>query len=309
MSRFLTLGLLLVTPGIALAQQGITWRTDPQPAVREAKATKRPLMVYVLAATRDRDDDVERGQRRALQDPRVLRLSRRFVPLRLSRSQHRDVLADFGLPQHANMMISFVSPDGKQLGQIGAGGVAQADSLVQKMVRVFEVYQKQLFDEEVRPTLKDQKAKPADVQRALALTREFRLTVADQAVVELLERPRLSAVLRKDAYRTLATLSTKVAVDKLLDLAWDGDADATDALSQCTPAGAELMLPDMQADAEYFPYPLYKAVTKICQIRKTKPERFFENASERLKQEEVERVQKLVRAAAQRWRSENAVSR
>ena len=64
MHRPLALTAARLCVAVAQAQDPIPWRTEPQDAVREAKANKRPLMVYVLSSSRDRDDDIERDQRR-----------------------------------------------------------------------------------------------------------------------------------------------------------------------------------------------------------------------------------------------------
>jgi len=302
-ARWTTLLMLLVGGSLAAAQNDrINWGTDPREAVHAAQRYGRPLMVYVLASSQNRDDDLERAQKRALSDARVLQRAKNYVPLRLSRSRHRNILKDFGLPTHANMMMSFVTPDGEVLGTLGAQGVGQVDSLVQKLKLVFNTYRKKVYDGRVKPILDDADAKPADIKQALALIDEFEIDSADKDVVALLDRKRLSKVLRKQACGTLAALSTQTAVTKLLELVDAGDADATDALSKCTPPAAEMMLSKLEADAEAFNYAVYKAVTRICRIRSVKPARYFEKASERLKQSEVERVTRLVQMNAQRWR-------
>lgn len=294
--------LLIVMP--TLAQDRIGWTRRPREAVTESRRTLKPLMVWVLAATRDRDDDIERGQRNAMKDPRVLHLSRLYVPLRLSRSQHRDILEEFGLPQHANMMMSFVTPKGKVLDTLSAGGVAQADSLASKMARVFEAYRKELYNDEVREALTSEDAKPGEIRRALKIVREFRVTQADADLIQIIEeRDRMEPALHRQVYETLAILSTKKGVEALIKRGWEGDSLAAAVLEECTPVGAEYMLDELKADAEYFPYPIYEAVAKACKIRDTKPERWWERADLRLKKEEVERVKTLTKQAASKWRA------
>ncbi len=119
MARKLASLVLLLTAPLTLAQcDEIPWRTDPRQAVSEAQRTLRPIMVYVLAGSEDRDNNLQNAPRWALADPRVVPLAQRFIPLRLSRSADRDVLRDFGLSETANMMMSFVTPDGKHLGDL-----------------------------------------------------------------------------------------------------------------------------------------------------------------------------------------------
>jgi hypothetical protein len=266
MTRASAVLVLLLGAAPAFAQQDtIPWLTEPQQAVNEAKRSLRPLMVYVLASNKYRDDKLDHLQKAALEDPRVVRLSRQFVPLRLSRSINRDVLGSFGLSESANMEMSFVTPDG--------------------------------------PVLGDTEAKPPALKRAVQLVGYFRLTAADQGLIELLDRPRLDRTLRGEVYDTLAALSTKTAIDKLFELAVAEDSRAAKALEKCTPLGAEHLLDQLSADD--FNYGVYKTVTQACDIRNVKSAKFFENAKPRLKQEEVDRVTKLVREAAQRWKQQN----
>lgn len=306
---FGALSVLLLAGGAAAEGQSIRWSTSARDAVAEAQRTRRPLMVYVLAGTRDRDNDVERDQRRSLADPRVVRLAQQFVPLRLSRSADRAILKDFHLPESANMVISFVAPDGSSLGEISAGGIARTESLIQKLVAVRKLYVTRVFDAEIRPVLEDAEA-PADaLRRALALARELRVEAADKPLVALLERPRLEPALRTLTLETLAGLSTRPAVSKLLELSAAGDAAATEALGKCTPVGAELLVAELKADAQPFNYPLYRAIARICGLRDVKPERFFESAQERYRQQEIDELRARVAAAAARWRSENDPAR
>jgi hypothetical protein len=304
MTRASAVLVLLLGAAPAFAQQDtIPWLTEPQQAVNEAKRSLRPLMVYVLASNKYRDDKLDHLQKAALEDPRVVRLSRQFVPLRLSRSINRDVLGSFGLSESANMEMSFVTPDGQVLGNISAGGVAQPSSLAEKLTLVLRAYTKKVYENEVKPVLGDTEAKPPALKRAVQLVGYFRLTAADQGLIELLDRPRLDRTLRGEVYDTLAALSTKTAIDKLFELAVAEDSRAAKALEKCTPLGAEHLLDQLSADD--FNYGVYKTVTQACDIRNVKSAKFFENAKPRLKQEEVDRVTKLVREAAQRWRQQN----
>lgn len=295
--------------GAAAQTDAIPWRTEPQQAVAEAQRTLRPLMVYVLASNKDRDNNIEREQKRALADPRVLRQAQNFIPLRLSRSVHRDVLKDFGLPESANMQVSFVAPDGQVLGDLSAGGVGQPDSLAAKMAAAFDVYRKKLYDERVKPALTATDAKPADINTALRMALEFRMASAEADVIALLDQPRLDATGRSTVLDLLAALSSDTAVDKLIALTRAGDARAAAALEKCTPAAAERIFAQLNAETEPFEYPLYKAVTKICGIRNVKAARYFEKAKPRLKEQELERVGKLVEQAVQRWKEENDAAR
>ncbi len=304
MTRASALLVLLLGAAPALAQQEIPWLTEPQQAVNEAKRSGRPLMVYVLASNKDRDPKLDHLQKEALINPRVVQLSRQFVPLRLSRSMSQDVLPSFGLSDRANMEMSFVTPDGEVIDRITAGGVAQASSLAEKLVLVLRAYGKKIYDKQVKPVLEDAEAKTPDLKKAVLLVSNFHITTADKDLLELTDRPRLDRALRGDVYDALASLSTKLAIDKLFELAVAEDSRAAKALEKCTPLGAEHLLDKLSV--EEFNYGVYKTVTQACDIRNVKSAKFFENAKqERIKQEEIDRVSKLVREAAQRWKEQN----
>ncbi len=305
MRRFICIPMLWCCVAAAAQTGDLGWRTDPQPAVAEAKRLNRPLMVYVLSSTRDRDEKLDDAQRRALSDTRVQRLAQRFVPLKLSRSIHRDVLKDFGLPESANMVMSFVTPEGKSLGDLGAAGIAQADSLAAKMKLVLRAYAEQLYESELKPALTKGDAKPADVKHALQTVAEQRMIGAESDLLALLEREKPDSALRPTVYDTLAVLSTKTAVTKLLDLSGAGDRAAAKALDKCTPAGAELLLGMLKPDEVPFDYPLYKIITKVCGIREVKPEKWFDTAKPKARLEYFDKLDKLVRAAAAAWKEAN----
>jgi hypothetical protein len=170
-------------------------------------------------------------------------------------------------------------------------------------------YGKKVYEASVKPTLENAEAKPAELRKALKMVDDLRMLYADESVVKLLEREKLEPGIRQMACDILGGLSTKAAVEKLMALAGSGDEVAVKALAKCTPAGAELMLADLQPDTQPFNYVAYKAAAQICRVQSVKPAKFFERASPRLKQEELERVRKLVAPMAQRWRQENGEGR
>lgn len=306
MMRSLLLALVALVPATALAQNNaIDWVQDPAAAVALAQRTKRPIMAYAVASERYRDDQIDRDQKRAFRDPRVIAKSQRFIPLRMSRSRHRELLDQFGFPERANMVISFVNPSGEQIADISAQGITQVDSLLQKMNAVLEKYGQEIFATEVKPKLDDLKTPPGDLLDALRIVREFEIKSADEPIIQLLGRDRLPPNVRNAVYETLATLGTKTALEKLLELARGDDAAAAKALQQCTPAAAELMLAYLKPDAKPFDYVAYKTVMHICRVVKPKPERYFENSTQKMIEEEIQRVSDQVRTVAQRWKALN----
>ena len=307
MPRFLSIAIVIIFTAPVLAQgtAGIRWQNDPEQAVAQAKNTKLPLMCYVLSGEKDRDEKVHSKQNRAFADPRVVKLSERFVCLKLSRSGHRDKLAQFHLSPAANMEISFVAPaDGSQLGDIGPTGVADPVSLAQKMALVFNVHRQRLFDAELKPVLENKDAKPADLLAALGRVRELTILGADATVAALLDAEGLDAKVVASVYDVLAYLSTKASVAKLLERS-PHDPKATEALGKCTPAGAEMMFEQIHGEGDTVRLDVYHAVAKICKISSLKADPWWAKANTTLRNKELERVGKIVADDAKRWKALN----
>jgi hypothetical protein len=314
MCRFAPL-LVLFVGGVAsgLAQsKGVQWQTDPDKAVAEARQAKKPVMFYVLAGTEFRDQHIENAQRRAWADPRVIRLAQRFVPVKLSRSRDRALLPQIGLRETSNMEIAFIAPEPDVSGKahvidtLGAQGVGDPGTLAQKMALVFNFYRQQLFDQELRPILENKDAKPEAVRAALLRIREYTIVGADASVGALLDREKLDAKIAALCYDVLAELSTKISVQKLLDLSAKGTRPATEALTKCTPAAAEMMLDQWRTDEGATRLDVYHAITKICGITNVRPDRWWEKSPKPRQDDEVKRVEGLVRKASERWKKDYA---
>ena len=289
-----------------LAQSGgIRWQSDPQQAVAVSQQTQLPLMCYMLGSSDDRDQRLERDQRRAMADPRVILLSKRFVPVRISRVRHRQFLEQLHLRETDNMKISFVAPDGSELGDIGSSGIANADALVQKMALVFDFHRQRMFDRELRPVLENKESKPDEIRTALLRVRDFTIVGADATVAALLDRQGIDKGTGTLCYEVLAQLSTKVAVTKLLERSAAGDETATAALTKCTPEAAEMMLEQLVGADGVVRLDIYRAVGKICRVKSVKADRWWEKAKDRLKTKEIERIRGLVETASKQWKAQN----
>lgn len=290
---------------VAAAQQGVNWITDPTRAVQTAKQANRPIMAWVRDSSEDRADDLERDQKRAFQNPMVLKQMRRFVTLRLSQTVNRNVLPQFGFNERANMELSFVAPDGTVLDRMAGGMVANPEALASKLRQVFRAYGTKVYEADVKPVLAKEDAEPKVLKTALDQVGEFEMQVADKDVAALLDRETLPKNLRKDVIDTLTQLSTQVAVDKLLELARADDPLAEKALLRCTPAAAALMLAEVKPDAEPFDYLVYSTAGKICRVPKILPVKVMEKFTVDKRTQEVERVKKTVDEVAARWKAEN----
>jgi hypothetical protein len=308
MSRFLPL-LALALPSLpsatALQNPTIPWSLQVEQAVARARQEQRPLMFWVLGGSRNRNDRIERDQKRAFADPLVRELAGRFVPVRLSRSRYRDLLEKWRLSPRTNLEIVFVTPDGERIDTLAPGGVADPEIFARKMTLVFRHYRGQMFAREIKPKLEDDATSEKELRAALGRIAEFLILSADKSVIDLFERRALGAETRKQAYDTLAALSTSASVEFLLGLAVE-DERAAAALQRCTPDGAEQMLTKLGGDDPELHLAVYRAVTRICKLRDVKRDRFWQGRIASLKRKETERVSRLVAATAKRWRERYA---
>jgi hypothetical protein len=297
---------IVALPGLAFGQsQGIEWQRDVDAAVALAKRTERPLMFYVVGSTSDRPDDVEKDQRRSFRDARVMQQARRFVPVRLARSQHVDQLKKWGVNPNANLDVIFTWPDGTRIDQISASGAGIPESFAQKMAMVFNQYRNEVFAQKLRPMLDNPEATAREIRAALKQIDDFLILAADGTLASLLEREKLDPGVKPDIYKTLANLSTPTAVDALLKAARAGDQNAIKVLDDCTPEAAERMLDDVGSSEPARHLLAYKTVTKICRLKNVKPDKFWDGVNQRVKDAEIERVRNEVRHIAGRWKEQN----
>lgn len=293
-------------------QQGsepIQWMLDFEQAVQTAQRTHRPLMGYVLRSSSNRDEDLERDQKRAFNDPRVQQLAKRYVPVKMSMSQQREILRKWGLRDDANLYIVFATPTGDLIDTLSPSGVAVVDSMLQKMSRCHQIYRKQVYEKELKERLENESTPPAELSKALTMVQQMNLTEADGAVAALLDRKNLDKKISAQVYETLARLSTRAAVGKLISLARQDDGAAAKALTQCNAGAAEFLAPSLTSTDEREKITAYLAITKICKIKDAKQERFFSGKNARIIEEEVQRVKKIAERTAVRWKEQNEYNR
>jgi len=304
-------GLWLVGSSSAQGQRPIQWISNVQQGVGKAKRTGLPLMFYIAPSSRVDDGDLDDAQQEAFRNPLVRGIAEeRFVAVRLARSNETaKLLAEMGvgggatgggLVRYGGYVVCG-TPNGELLGVIAPGQVASAKALAGRMTTVFREYRVKIFDEEVKPKLKREGARPADIINALKLVDRFVITEADGELVALLEEAQLSKTVKKRLYDVLAVLSTPRGVKALLEIA-PRDKLAAAALARCTPAGADVIWSTaLQGDKEQF-IAAYTAVTKICKMKGVKPRGFWGGPRQQLIDAEIERVTKEVEKTAKRWR-------
>jgi hypothetical protein len=297
--------VLLALVGVAVGQNPIQWRTDPEAAVETARSTLLPVLFFVPPSRDDERSEIKKAQDDTFRTPVVREvLERFFVPIMLPRTtDNMQMMAEMGAPTAYGMYLAVVSPSGKLVGVVEPVDTSTPKRLFARLVVLFNTYRHELYTREVQPILERPDASPADVERALGLVLKFRIAEADGAVLKLLERSNLMATLRHDVFQTVAALSTPLAVEALLDAAPNDHAAAL-ALEHCTPAGAESMVPALKPDGSERTWLAYKAITQIDWIEDRKYRAFWQDADEARKTAEIERVTRLAKENAARWRDE-----
>ncbi len=281
--------------------RSISWTLDARAAVAEAQRSERPIMFWVLSAEGDRVDDVERDQKRAFSDATVVELSGRYVPVRLSRSQHRDLLVRWGLSPSTNMEIVFTTPGGDKIDTLSPSGAANARSLAQKMALVYRQYRNQVFAKEIKPAFDAEDTQTKALLVGLKRVQNMLILDADQAVIKLLSNEKLDPSVKTAALETLAVLSTRASTKELLTRAAT-DPKSAKLLEKCTPMAAEQMLEALDGEDDGLRMAVYQAVSKVCGVSGVKPARFFEQAPERARADELRRVKQIVERTARAWR-------
>jgi hypothetical protein len=308
-----TLAVCVVAAGAAVAAgqgysssggKSVKWARNAQQAIAQAKKSKLPLMFFIEGDSQRRDQRLDDDRRKAFKDQRVIYASRRFVSANVVRSDSRlrSLFAKLQVPAQANMMAVFATPDGVKIDSFSA--VHQPDTFAQKMTLVFNAYRNRLFDNEIKAVLNDRKTKTATIKKALKVIEKFDIVKADAAVIAVLDRWKSDLAVSKQGFAALAALSTKPCVDYLFAKAATGrhGQAAAAALAKCTPEAAELMLPMLKDDDPDTMLLAYNTVTKICKVKKPKPDRFWTGKNENLKRKELDRVRKTVEKSASRWK-------
>jgi hypothetical protein len=301
--------LLLIVVAVPAAAQrppsadsGIQWERDARRAVAQAQQSRRPLMFWILGSTANRDRRLVNAQRAAFADPRVLDLSRYFVPTRLSQSADADAIAELGLPPRINMEVVFVTPEGGPIDRLAASTVSDADALARNMKRILDVHRRGLYVREIEPVLTEKHSRPRELRTALERVRAFRITYADKTIVDLLARDGLDRGVAQLAVGVLAGLSTPAGIEKLAKLSGEGDDHASEALKSVTPVGAELLLEHLVNENGSVRMAIHDAIVTSCRIENPRPAGWWERAAEDPRKSEIDRVRALTKQAAERWR-------
>lgn len=298
--------MAMLTAGIGAAYGGtasvapIIWARDVEASIRYAQATDRPIMILVGSSPLTYEQLYQHGRRgpaiNPFDDPRVVDAARNFVALQvpLGHGTAYDLL-EGRVPARVNRLLVLLTPDGEPLGRYGIAG--SPESLAAELRLAFRAYSRNLFESKLRPVLEDDQASERALGIALRKIRDFEIVEADEAVICLTERPKLGAGVRRLVYEVLASLSTQAAVDHLIDWVVQGDGvnarNARRALEDVKPSAAAHLLSVLDADEADRRLAAYRAMVRVLQIPNPKADRFWDIASERPREQEMERVRGL----------------
>jgi hypothetical protein len=263
-----------------------------------------PIMFYVAGAGSERgDDDMEKAQQAAFRDPLVVEIAKeRFVPIRLPRSsQTKALLEQLNVPAGPGYYLLFVTPETKVLGTVPAQQVADAKTLARQMTMMFRQFRKELFERELKPKLENKETPVAEIVEALGKIEKLLIIEGDESVVELLKQGELPPNVKSKAYGVLARLSTPKCAQALLEAA-PGDKLAEQALGRCEAGVAEVLITGLASEDFTESVIAYEALVRISGVGGKKPRGFWEGENERAINEELDRVEKGARKAAQRWK-------
>jgi hypothetical protein len=305
----ISLACVLLSLSSTLAKEPVEWIEGIEQGVAQSKQTQRPILFYLIPRGEDSTDLLDK-QQQSFRDPLVAGIIReRFIAIQMPKSTlARTLLEQMGAADATPLSIVVSTPGPKLVGMISAEEIIEPQVLAQKLTELFRTYRSDLFRKQLQPILTDENASAEKVASALQLVEEFLITEADDAVVELLTREKLSALIKERTYKTLAALSTPRGTGALLRAALEDEA-AKEALTQCTPAAAETLVSALDPKDMDRHAVAYEALVQIFKIENPRPADFWKNAEKKLATQEIERVKKIATEAAERWRQEHAAYR
>ncbi|MGE3181881.1 MAG: hypothetical protein AB7N71_09635 [Phycisphaerae bacterium] len=292
--------------------QPIQWENQVSAATANAKATLRPLLVYVPGDSESRSSDLDRQQQRALRDPTVIAIvNARFVPLRLPQtSQSRPVLDVLGLPTQYGMYLAALPPGALEnpeghtkIALIDPMTMASSASLIRSLTTAYRTYGASIYEAQIKPLFESESPTDANINKALTVIGEFIVEQADDDVIKLLETHGDNKRMRKSILETLARISTTKSTNHLFEMAVAGDREAQMALGTITPDMAEqVLLPKLRSEKEEERYPAYKALTDVFNIKPVRNEKWWERIREIQRDKELQMITDKVKADADQWR-------
>lgn len=303
--------LALLVPGSVAQNQGegaaLRWGVDLEQAIEQAKKSNRPLMLWVIRSSDRKEnsgENMERDQKRAFSDARVVELSKRFVLSKISASRYRDQLSKWHVREGASFDVLFVNPAGDLISDLDPSGATKPDTLALKMSEAFRAWRDKLYAEKLKPAIEGEKGSPKDQKAALETIEDLTILSADSALITLIEKEGVDESVQSKAIDVLGKLSTKPGAVALLKRA-AADTRAEKALHACQPNVAEELLEGIGGEDSAKHWLCYSALCKICKIQNAKPEKFWSGKNQKIKDDEIKRVKELATKAAVKWRERN----
>ncbi|MHC5108588.1 MAG: hypothetical protein ACYTHJ_01765 [Planctomycetota bacterium] len=289
----------LATTQIFALQASIEWTDDSEAGVAAARKSALPMLFLVLPPA-DAPPSVMSKVEASFADPVVTSMVRkRFIAVRLPDSRATPILLDrLNASDAAAGSAVIATPRGGGIDVVAVDDVRDAQRLRKRLAECFAKYQDRVFTDSVKPVLQNENARREDLQEALRLVRTLELTKAADDIATLLNRETLPRGVPTASYDALANLSTKKAVDVLLEKASD-DNKAAEALRSCKPAAAVILQPELKQGNGKRLVIVYNALAAICSVDNAKPAEFWQGGDDASQKAEIERVKARVATCGQ----------
>jgi hypothetical protein len=201
--------------------------------------------------------------------------------------------------------VIVTTPGGRKVAVLPPEDTSEPEKLADRLAEVYRDYANGRLEKRLKPVLEaEEKRNEEDILDALKQVAVIRPTQADRSVIGLLEQEGIGTAVREQAYATLAVLSTKPAVETLLNRAEEDNAAAR-ALRACTPAGAEIMVAGIQSDRPGQLAAAYEAAAAVCELPDAKPRDFWTGDDAAGQEAELERLRKHAAKAAKAYREQH----
>lgn len=298
------LGLAFST--LAHAQQSRDgWYEEVEAAFADAARSLKPVVIYRAERNNRADREADAARRDVWSSVNVVEPLAQFVLLRAGNREAITALESRGIALPANFGVVFTNPGGGVLDRLSPGGVLQVDSVRMKLQAVRAAHSQDLR-ERIARTLASGQSQPRDIIAALEAVGMLNLTVLEDDVHQVLQRPAEATVVAA-ALRALAQLGTSTAIDRLAAIALDDQstiaAAAQAALLQSEPPAALHLLPLLDTAPAAERPKIYRWVCTIAGVQSVRPGSFWTRARDALARDELQRARVAVRRAVDAWRT------
>lgn len=299
--------LLATLAPSALAQNPVQWSGSVPQSVSRATELSLPLLFWVSEGNDFRDgNDLRDAQEESFRDRKVVAIIHKwFVPVRVSRNSR--VLAEaqkLGLPTTFGLFAAVLTPDGKLLGEIGPGDIADPRTFATRLMNIFEQYAQEFYQRELLPRLENPEAPKSEARLAAQTVWRMGLVCADKGMIALAQRKDLTPTERSRVYTVLASLATKSCIEFLLAQSDAGDQEAAQALTRGGPGALEWLVPEMPGPSgEVTPRQMtaYQSVARLCRFPSPRDQAWWNKATPQERETELDRLKTKAAAVLEYW--------